>query len=349
MLSTLRTALLCAALSCSCSRAPVAATPALVPQLTIDEVSLPAPRERIDASPAEPLHRAGRRPLLVATIPFAYTSLPVVGPPDPARGERGSFELRSKEQGHYALRIADDLLAEVELASRRFHTRLRPRAIIPRPRSMPAQSPPCGPAGGLAGSDVTTAAWEGIRVSTWQDDAIDYVRYRGAFDLVACRGTPTSVVRTKAIALVPKLLYAQRSCARGCLAEVDDRPREEVLTIIGPSSAWASATVDASEQRRPHLGTFSHVDVRVVRGGSASALLTLSGEDLAHFVGLRDRESRATLESEQLREEIMQLTIEVVWLESEPAPSGTVYVAAPATLHSAELLRAVLPATLLAP
>jgi len=345
-----RAALLSAALTCSCQPAPTVVSRATGSTPTVIEADISSRRGAELASIREPLRQAGRRPLLVATIPFEYASLPIEGPARPlAAVQRGSFTLKSIGQQGYSLHIAEDLLVEVEVGSRRFYSTSRARGKLFHPRLLPVERPPCGPGRGVAGTDTVSASWEGIRVSTWTDHEIEYVRYRGPFDLVSCHGAPASMVRTPAAALVPKLVYAYRSCSLGCLAGIDARAREEVLTIVAPPSWWLNATVSQVHQRRPHVGSFSHVRVPITRGGTASALLTFSGEDLGYFIGLRNPALRDLLEGEQLRDQILQLTIEAVWLEDEAAPTGTIYVAAPETPNADKLLRTVLPADLLGP
>lgn len=173
-------------------------------------------------------------------------------------------------------------------------------------------------------------------------ESLIVTRFEGTFDAALCAATPERFWKVKAQAIVPATVYAYRSrgaiplATNGAVAP-NTQPTSttptptpsalpaglamgERLEVIGPRSIWVGSDAPTELQNQKLQEPFARLIVPVQRGSSASAVLDVASDDLKAFrgsvlPGIGDAR-------------VVAFSFDVVWAESESAPSATAFVSA---------------------
>lgn len=113
--------------------------------------------------------------------------------------------------------------------------------------------------------------------------------------------------RVEAAPIEEGVLYAFRTCEEGCDRLVGDPLRVERVTMIGPSSSWASSSDEPLQPTRED--DFTRVTAQVRPGSAESVTLNYDTYDAAEF-------TQRTLDP-TLAGGVSTVMLDVVWVEGE--------------------------------
>lgn len=289
-----------------------------------ETLSLPPAVGNPGATAREPI-KAAMRPDVTKSFSLDYAAVPyLVATPLSAEDSSAGVAMNRSASGADQARVGGDLLAEIELGSLRVFTS-EPLIEAHTATKDPAKNP-----AGDTVADCTTRPgtspikWEGFALGTWSDRFIDYVRYEGTYDYERCKAKPTRAAHVRAVALIPGVAYAFRTCVPVCGSVPDAPSSEEQLVIIGPPSKWVGSTSPYMPlQTQPHVGLFTRLIVPLKRGGSASAFSHVQDVDLTAFIGRR--RNRGSL-PDLPKAPLLQISFDFSWPETDPAPIGVGFV-----------------------
>ena len=250
MTERLRGALLALA-TCGCSAAPL--LPPAVPDQTepaTAEVEDVAARDRteVDASPI---------PLDLARLQFEVRGLPLASERVRASGETMRI---ASDLSKVSMVLATGLIAEIQIGVTRLYTESTASPFGPTTRARPAQAAFQGLCRELGAAPVR---WRGFRADTVTDEAMDFVDYHGSYDARQCRAVAASRRASKAVALIPGVLYAFRTCLDNCEDEPAFPRRESVTLIAPPAPLLLESRAELDDVTNPHVGTFSISEMEV--------------------------------------------------------------------------------------
>ncbi len=172
----------------------------------------------------------------------------------------------------------------------------------------------------LAGAE-RPATWVAIHPNQKKPLSFEVLEFEGVIDNERCATRAAQVSSASAAAVVPGVLYAYRRCA--LTSAKPGEPCEEELVLIGPPLEWVTSTGATIDRHlRPQLGSFSRIVVPVRPSTASSILVHIRQADLFKWGGPNVLGSK--FESAQT----IQITCDVVWASSDPAPLGSVSVAA---------------------
>jgi hypothetical protein len=247
---------------------PVTPLPADVePLLGVDEDPPGFARAKGDRGTMEGPARS--TPVLYCQTPLA--SLPTMGAFSATTDDHRSLELNPTEQG-YRLVLHDDLLAEVNLMELRVYTWSLLGKGDTRQRAGESATQ-------VDFGKVTTPlpiAVRGIHMHDWTASALSFLEFDGTWDHTTHHGAGERERMAPAKGLWPAVVYS--------FVEVDNDGKPERLALIAPTAAWVASPVSITEQLRPHVGSFTYVEIPL-RGGAASAVIDLTDPEISGFGG----------------------------------------------------------------
>lgn len=300
----------------SCTGQPVQLEPS-VPEVTAASsaaaVSEPSKEERGAA-------RAGARaptqgpalPRQLLSLSRDYASLTLAGRPVSTRGERLRIE---EPPDSLAITVSRARVTEVEIGPHRWFL------------NMPGN--PFGYERGLLGTPIhpceektaLPARWRGFAPASVTAETLVFSELRGELDPAACGVEARTRLDVRAVALVPRTLYAFRRCDEPC-ATLWSAGRRETLTLVAPPSEFvlaADATPD--DMTNPHVGSFSVVEIPVASQRATSATVVLP----AFALGSLSESERGAVTAVGASD--LEVDVEVLGPSSDDAPSLTLHVA----------------------
>ncbi len=253
------------------------------------------------APPREPVV-APTRPDVYSSIAIDYGAIPVL-PALVAIADRSDSFRYFQVERRCALLTTEGVVGTATLGTQRLDV-------------LPVEPGP-GPDGCLFGPERVQGFVEGLRVATWEDGAVDFVRIAVASE----RSVVTEKKRTeaRARALVPRLLYALRAPLAGA-----KEGSGEKLVLLGPRTSWAVAAEPGLLPAPHRTEAFSKVAIDVRRGATASAALTFEWRAVSAMLALRDPST--AFEVDPRLQGSVSVGIELVWPESDDFPSLLVLV-----------------------
>ena len=169
------------------------------------------------------------------------------------------------------------------------------------------------------------ATWVAIHPNHKKPRSFEVLEHQGVMDIERCATRATELYSVNAAAVVPGVLYAYRRCGA---SPKPGEPCEEELVLIGPPLEWVTSTGATIDRHlRPQLGSFSRIVVPVRPSTAASILVHIRQADLFKWGGSNVLGSRFEGAAS------IQLTCDVVWASSDPAPLGSVSIAAVSTAN----------------
>lgn len=269
------------------------------------------------------------RPTLAGSFTFDFQSLPILAPvsggtTDVVIAKQGAIVAQASASGL----PVQDLVAEVSTLDRHRFTEPKSQASLPfmRPflrelKDAKDTAPLCNEK--LSGELPTLL--RGFPRDTWSSSGLDYAVYSGVLD--HCAGRLDRTHATRAMSLVPGVLYAFRACKVGCdTVPTGAAPYAEELTVLGPPADWVSSSTNPADQTAPHVGSFTMVSVPIRPGSSAVITMHVAIPNLAYFLGLPQPLPDWAADLDKHTTETIAFTIEVVWLESSSHADGVGYV-----------------------
>lgn len=181
------------------------------------------------------------------------------------------------------------------------------------------------------GSGETPATWVAVHPDKKKARSFEVLEHVGVVDGERCATRAQQVYTAAAAGIVPGVLYAYRRCAAPAgqppapnAGPVPTRaPCEEELVLIGPPLEWVTSTGETIDKHlRPQIGSFSRIVVPVRRATAASVLVHVRHQNLFMWGGAN------VLGASFERAATVQLTTDVSWASADPAPLGTVSIAA---------------------
>lgn len=251
------------------------------------------------------------RPLLASWKSFVYEDLPLSTP-----GKAGSkLEFVVPDPRDRELRVTGDWVAVLEgnggLAYTQ-HQSSSPLQLAEQVGSEKRRS--------VCLDRMRADAMRALSIGTFSDDSVHFALLQpvwaagGARSRAGCEGTANATLEARAIALLPGVLYAFRTCKSSCEEEADPA-RVEELTVIGPASYWTVRTVDPKLRTAPRGGPFSVTSVELRRGASASLLLHVGWRELAYFIGLHGKPPYWAEPNSNATGQVLSIGVDVVWPE----------------------------------
>jgi hypothetical protein len=302
-----------------CAGPPPAASVAPVAHQATDPPAS-ATAEDAQSENATAARAGGRLPLQGAPVPRQlltlsrdYASLTLASPPVSTRGERLRIE---EPPDRLAITVSRARVTEVEIGPHRWFL------------NVPGN--PFGYARGLLGTPThpceekaaLPARWRGFSPASVTSETLVFTELRGELDPAACGVEARTRLDVRAVALVPRTLYAFRRCEEAC-AMGWSAGRRETLTLVAPPSEFvlaADATPD--DMTNPHVGSFSVVEIPVASERATSATVVLPTAALER---LTESERRGVT---ALGASGLELDVELLGPSSNEAPSLTLHLAA---------------------
>ncbi len=246
------------------------------------------------------------RPRTVEDVTVDYGSLPRLVPIGLGPNPKGPF-FKKRSDGVYELHTPGDILAEIEVGTAVFFS-------VPNgPVDDVGSAYSLVSAGAQLCTDHTApmrAVWIGFSPKEKRPGSLEFFRYEGSFDPVACMATPVHAWHVRAPAILEGSLYAFRAA----------NAEEEKLEVIGPRSIWLGSSGPTAEQHIPLAQPFSRVVVPISRGSTGTAVLDVAGDDLKDFRGA----SLPPLADAK----VVAFSFDVVWAASDPLPTAVASMAA---------------------
>ncbi len=222
-------------------------------------------RAEVDAPPI---------PLDLVRLRFELERLPLAS--ERVAASRETMRV-SSDLSETSMVLATGLIAEVQIGVTRLYTQSSANPFGPTIKSSPIRDAFHGICRELG---PVPARWRGFRADTVTEDQMDFVDYHGSYDARHCEGVAVTRRTAKAIALIPSVLYAFRTCLDNCEAEPALPRRESVTFIAPPASLFLESGADLSDVTNPHVGTFSVSEIEVEEDAIGTLALNLTRQAL---------------------------------------------------------------------
>lgn len=263
-------------------------------------------RAKLRSSPSEKL-RSVERPTLVSWKTFVYEDLPLAAAP--TAGKQIAFRLPNPPST--ALHVAGDWVAVLEGGTAWAATQQQSSSNL-----LIAEQPGSRKPRAVCSDRGRPDSLRALSIGSFSRDRVDYADFGVTWAAGGtCEGIAKATLEARAVALLPGILYAFRSCVSGC---EDGQERVERLSVIGPSAVWAASTVDPASMTMPRHGSFSLLSVEIERGAAASILLHVGWRELAYFMGLHGAAPYWAEPTSIASGQVLSLAVDVVWPEEGP-------------------------------
>ncbi len=281
----------------------------------------------------EPITGA-RRPQATQRSSFDYASLPLIKPSTIPKAVTMTL---SGSTGGAATRASDGYVAMLDVGSQRNFsegpwglsaqaTGITPFGCAPLEIPAPTPAAPSGALNDIPIANLTkrpgdlAATWVAIHPNHKKPRSFEVLEHTGTLDNARCVTRATEISSVTAVGVVPGILYAYRRCRD---ASPTTGSCEEELVLIGPPLEWVTSTGETVDKHlRPQLGSFSRIVVPVRPSTAASILVHIRQSELFKWGGAN------VLDGSFEGATSIQLTCDVVWASSDPAPLASVSVAA---------------------